>query len=719
MLHPPSSVLPPPSHALPPLPFLRLSNFQLAWKEVARNRGCAGVDRETIAHFAAHADRYLEDLRSAIAADRYRPLPLRQLQIPKPQGGWRKLGVPTVRDRIVQQALLNILYTVLEPQFETCSFAYRPGRSHLMAVRRVIQLRDQGYEWVLDADIVQYFDRIQHSRLLAEVRERIDQDWVLNLIESWICSGILTSEGIILPQQGVPQGAVISPILANVYLDDLDEHLIALGYKTVRFADDFIVLTRTQAQILQAKHEVAQLLQTIGLQLHPDKTQITTFDQGFRFLGHAFAGEVVVSITKPDIDPVQRNIQESGLRLVHADPPVQPTAMQKALVEALKTSGEPIPPPLFVVLGYRVRSETTVSIDSDEISWKPDMATLYLVQQGTTLRKEQERFVIEERGRRTEGGGKSPNSSPELPIREVDRILVFGNIQLTTPVISACLELQIPVIFLTQLGEYKGHLWSAESADLVVETAQFQRLQDDAFKLATAREIVQGKLWNSKQLLLRLNRKRQLPEVADAITKLTQDMEAVSQPTNTQTLDQIRGYEGAGAARYFPALGRLIVNPGFSLTSRTFYPPKDPTNSLLSFGYTLLFNNVLSLLLAEGLNPYLGNLHGAERPKAYLAFDLMEEFRSPIVDTLVIKLVNQQILKPTDFTWPNPEGGIYLNDTARRVFLKHFEERICSPTSHPDVQSQVSYRRAIQLQIQRYIKAVLGNIAYQSFRRVI
>lgn len=690
--------------------FLRLSNFHHAWKEVAANQGCAGVDGETIAHFATNADRDLDALRSAIAAGKYRPLPLRQILIPKPGDDWRKLAVPTVRDRIVQQALLNVLYPILEPQFEPCSFAYRPGRSHLMAIRQVNQWRQRGYEWVLEADVVQYFDRIQHARLLAEVKERIDQPWILELIATWISTGILTNKGIVLPQTGVPQGAVISPILANVYLDDLDEQLTAMGFKIVRFADDFVVLDRTHERIRQAKHHVEQILHAIGLELNPDKTHITTFEQGFRFLGHAFVGELIVPVKKPQVKQARGNTQESELRLIHADPPVPPTLMQQALVAALQAKGEPIPPPLFVVLGYRVRTETSVSIHSDETSWKPDMSTLYLVQQGATLQKEQERFVV---------GGKAISDRIEVPIREVERILVFGNVQLTTQVISVCLELQIPVIFLTQTGEYKGHLWSAESADLVVETAQFERRQDDSFKLAIAREIVQGKLWNSKQLLLRLNRKRQLTEVADAIAKLSQDIEAVAKPENTTTLDQIRGYEGAGAARYFPALGKLIVNPGFSLVGRNFHPPKDPTNSLLSFGYTLLFNNVLSLLLAEGLNPYLGNLHGAERPKAYLAFDLMEEFRSPVVDTLVIKLVNQKILKPTDFTWPNAEAAIYLNDAARRVFLKQFEDRICSPISHPDVQTQVSYRRAIQLQIQRYVRSLLGNVSYQSFRRII
>jgi CRISP-associated protein Cas1 len=704
--------------------FLCTENFQQAWAAVAENQGCAGVDGETIAHFAQQSDRYLAQLQQAVLEGRYRPMPLRQLFIPKRTGGWRELGVPPVRDRIVQQALLNVLHPLFEPQFEDCSFAYRIGRSHLLAVEKVAYWRRQGYEWVLDGDIVDYFGQIQHSRLLAEVRERINADWVVRLVEQWITVGVLTKAGILLPSRGVPQGAVISPILANVYLDDLDEALAVQHLKLVRFADDFVVLARTEVEIIQAKEQVAELLVGMGLELHPEKTRITHFKQGFRFLGHIFVGEVVVTRSRTEAEQIEaESMAEKGrfLRasqfplpaLVHIDLPAPPVLMQQALVAALKEKQEPIPPPLFVVLGYGVRSPTSVVISSDETTWEADMATLYLVQQGTTVKLAQERFVIQV------PQGIKQEVNPEIPIREVERILVFGNVQLTTQVISTCLELQIPVIFLTQLGEYKGHLWSSESTDLLIETAQFERQKDEGFRLAIARSMVQGKLWNSKQLLLRLNRKKLLPEVAEAIGRLDEYRLAVEIAGNTGTVDQVRGYEGAGAALYFPALGRLVNSPGFSLTGRSFHPPQDPVNSLLSFGYTLLLNNVFSLLLAEGLNPYLGHLHGAERQKAYLAFDVMEEFRSPIVDSLVMKLVNQKVLKPTDFTYPNAKGGIYLEEPARRVFLKAFEARICEKVSHPDVQEPVSYRRAIQLQVKRYVKALLGNVAYEPFHRVI
>ena len=557
------------------------------------------------------------------------------------------------------------------------------------------------------------FSNIQHNRMVDEVAERLDAPWVLTLIKAWMEVGVLTKGGILLPQKGIAQGAVISPLLSNIYLDDFDHRLAVMGHKLVRFADDFVLLARSQQRLLVGKSEVGRLLGEAHLLLHPDKTRITQFEKGFRFLGHGFAGDVIVPLKKPKDKRQGAIAPEPEMRLVHAESGSGPTEMQQALLAALKETRSPIPPPLYVALGYKVRSASKpgrrIEITSNEQIWRSGMSSLYVMQQGTYLHKQQGRFVV-----------RPPQGEPlEIPIREVERVLLFGSVQVSTAAMSTCTELGIPVMLLSQLGDYKGHIWSAESPDLVVEIAQFERRQEMSFKTTISRAIVRGKLLNSKQLLLRLRREDSDPAVLGAILRLTDTISALDELADALTLEQIRGYEGFGAAQYFPALNHLIRNPGFSLPKRAFHPPPDPMNSLLSFGYTLLFNNVFSLLITEGLNPYLGNLHGAERTKPYLAFDLMEEFRSPVVDTLVMKLVNKKAIRPTDFTWPTDKGGVYLTGPARRLFLKRFEERMSETASHPDIVEAVSYRRIIQLQVKRYVESLLGNQPYEAFRRII
>jgi CRISPR-associated protein Cas1 len=336
--------------------------------------------------------------------------------------------------------------------------------------------------------------------------------------------------------------------------------------------------------------------------------------------------------------------------------------------------------------------------------WNQEMAAIYLIEQGTSIYKDYQRFIIH----------VSEKPKLEVPIREVEQILVFGNIQLSTPVINACLQDKIAVFFLSQSGQYHGHLWSEESTNLGHQLIQIERRNEDSFQLSLSKAFVLGKLMNSKQLLMRFNRKRKLEDVERAIYGINQDINALGYVDN---LDSLRGYEGIAAARYFPAFGKLIINSAFSFSQRFRQPPIDEVNSLLSFGYTLLFNNVLSFIIAEGLSPYIGHFHYGEKQKPYLAFDLMEEFRSPIVDSLVLKVINKSLFKPQDFDLIANTGGVYLSQSARKVFLNQFEARMNEEVSHPDLISQTTYRHAIQLQVRRYKRCLLSEVSYESFLR--
>lgn len=288
--------------------FLSIENFCQAWKKVAANQGGAGIDDETIDDFQQNLNFNLSQLRDSVANSTYQAHPCKQVLIPKDRGSWRELKIPAVRDRIVQQALLNVLAPVWESQFSCCSFAYRPNLSYLNAVEAVARWRDLGYGWVLDADIAQYFDNIDHHRLLREIRKQIDNPGILCLIKSWIAVGLLTQEGVIRTEKGIPQGAVISPMLANIYLDEFDKSFSNSDLQLVRYADDFVVLARTKEQIVCAYSDVERLLNSLGLALHPDKTQITNFDRGFRFLGHGFLESAIFPLESP------KNLVKSGAK---------------------------------------------------------------------------------------------------------------------------------------------------------------------------------------------------------------------------------------------------------------------------------------------------------------------------------------------------------------------------------------------------------------------
>ena len=279
--------------------FLSLANFQRAWAKVAENKGSPGIDEQTIDDFASNLNANILNLRNEVANSTYQPLPCKQVLIPKKKGNWRELKIPAVRDRIVQQALLNVLAPLMEKIFSSANYAYRVNLSYLNAVEEVARWRDLGYHWVLDADISQFFDRIDHQILLQQVRKYLDHPGILCLIKAWISVGALTERGVVKATRGIPQGAVVSPLLANIYLDEFDRLIPTPERKLVRYADDFLVLARSKEEIVAAYREVERTLQSLRLELHSGKTQITNFDQGFRFLGHGFLGNAIFPVDTP------------------------------------------------------------------------------------------------------------------------------------------------------------------------------------------------------------------------------------------------------------------------------------------------------------------------------------------------------------------------------------------------------------------------------------
>jgi RNA-directed DNA polymerase len=269
----------------------RAETLRAAWQKVKANAGAAGVDGQSVERFAARAEMYLEELSTALKRGTYRPQPVRRVEIPKGGGKFRPLGIPVVKDRIVQTALKFVLEPIFEREFLKMSYGFRPGRGCKDALREVEGLLREGYSFVVDADLKSYFDTIPHARLLERVEEKVSDGRVLELIEAFLKQDIVKEMERWTPTGGTPQGAVISPLLANLYLHPLDCHMKQKGYRMVRYADDFVVLCQTAETAQAALKEVRSWVEQNGLSLNVDKTHVGDCrqpGQGFEFLGYRF-----------------------------------------------------------------------------------------------------------------------------------------------------------------------------------------------------------------------------------------------------------------------------------------------------------------------------------------------------------------------------------------------------------------------------------------------
>lgn len=269
----------------------RLTTLQAAWERVKANKGAAGVDGQGVAAFGQQAPRYLQELHEALKAGTYRPAPLKRVEVPKGPNQTRPLGIPVVKDRVVQAAVKMVIEPIFEASFLDTSYGFRPGRGAKDALREVARLLQEGYTHVVDADLQRCFDTIDHARLRQRVAERISDGRVLQLIDLWLSQDIMFGLERWTPTSGTPQGAVISPLLANCFLHPLDAHMAERGYRMVRYADDFVVLCQNGQQAEAALLEVRRWVEANGLLLHPEKTHVVDAlqpGQGFDFLGYHF-----------------------------------------------------------------------------------------------------------------------------------------------------------------------------------------------------------------------------------------------------------------------------------------------------------------------------------------------------------------------------------------------------------------------------------------------
>jgi len=331
------------------------------------------------------------------------------------------------------------------------------------------------------------------------------------------------------------------------------------------------------------------------------------------------------------------------------------------------------------------------------------MAPLYVVEQGAKIHKEQRRLVVE----------KDEQELHSIPLLKIDQVLIFGNVGITTPALTWLMSQDIEVVFCDQHGRYKGRVVGQTSGHSQLRRLQYRRVDNALFAVNTARVIVKAKLHNSRTLLQRYQRQLDRPALATAIERLAG---LQIRADNCQAVNSLLGVEGIGAAVYFEVLPLLFKHDYWRFTQRTRRPPTDPINVLLSFGYTLLARQLEFAVERVGLDPYLGCLHADSYNRPSLALDLTEEFRSIVVDSVVLRCINSELITPANFsTQADPDCPVLLDEAGRNRFIQEFEARLAVTFTHPAINEKVTYRRCFELQARDMARAIQADGLYLPF----
>ncbi len=692
---------------------LTLPALRAARDKVLANRGCAGTDGQTVDDFAAYGDAALRQLSAEVQGGAYRPQPLLRLWIPKDRQGadaaappaYRGLAVPAVRDRVMQTAVAEALTPLAENQAEDASFAYRRGRGVQQAVARLERLLREGWRWVVEADIEKFFDEIDHARLQALLAALLPAEpRLLQLIGLWLAAPV-RDDGIDQARTaGVPQGSPLSPLLSNLYLDELDEALLDANHRLVRFADDFVVLARSREQADAALELSRETLERLALRLNPAKTRVIHSDSGFEFLGWNFVRTLALPREKLAEQAAGDGAHEAALRPAPAGPASESVEPVASLHDISDDAEIPLPELHELPDLAEADPDAEPDAESDDPALPalaPLQRTLYLVDPEARLEVDNQRLEVTKDGRRLLA----------VSALNVDQVLVFGPVQVSTQALQLVSRSGGAVGFLSTLGRYYGRFEPADGAALGLLEAQFQCAQQPAFALAIARRLVAAKLRNSATVLARALRRhaaldeQDQAEVAQAPAQLREWGDGAERAANPASL---RGLEGAGAALHFRTLGRLLP-AAWPLERRVARPAPDAVNALLSFGYSLLYQCVAGLLRARGLHAHLGLFHASGGAHMALASDLMEPYRAYAIDATVLRLIFTGAIAPD--CGSVEEGSFRLDQATRRAFIHAIETRFNAPQMHPRTREPMDFKRLVDADVRQLALALRAGQA--------
>jgi CRISPR-associated protein Cas1 len=637
------------------------------WRKVSANQGAAGGDRVSVEAFAANLDHRLAKLSADLREGKYRPGPLRRVEIPKSSGGLRRLSIPCVVDRVAQSAVAQRLSAVLETEFEEASFGYRPGRGVADALRLVEELRRDGFVWTLDADIDDYFDSVPIDRAMDRLHRSISESPLTELIGLWLEHGATLGRGL-------PQGSPLSPLLANLYLDDLDEAFDRRGLRIVRYADDFLVFAKDRAGIEQARGEVAKLLAQIGLTLDPKKTAIRSYDDSLKFLGRVFVRAWVLQS-----DDAEDPLAEALSAVARSDREEQKAA------DALRMEEEGMA----------------------DAGYDRGLRLLHVRGRGRRLGLRNLSFSV--RAAADEAITGEGEEIAAIHASRIDRIELGPEVEADLSVLKHALHESIPVAFVDWRGETLGQLTSSLTQRAGRHLAQARISLDEAKALVLARLIVEGRIANQRSLLRRLNHRRGLEPVQRTCITLN-GLERRAR--HAASLDLLRGFEGAATKVYWRAWAALLLH-GFHLPQRLRRASADPVNIALDTAAGLLLRDMGAIVLSAGLHPGFGVLHATADYRDACVYDLVEEFRAGMVESVVLTALNGRRISQQDFT--PADGGWRMNREAGDALIRAYEERAQRPILVPRLGRRMTWRRAMREQADLYAAHCEGRATYQPY----
>lgn len=617
----------------------------------------------------------LNELVKKVKQNKYNPGNLTGIILPKGKNKIRALAIPPLEDKILQRATTQIISPSIEQLLEESSFAYRKGFSRQSAARTISKAQKEGYKYVFKADINSFFDNVDWELLFKKLDVIFFNEPVLELIKKWVVQSVEYNGKIIKRTKGLPQGLPISPLLANLFLDEFDEALQD-DFKLIRYADDFLILCKTKEQLINAKAEADKVLDKLQLEFKDSKTETTSFDNGFFYLGYLFVKSLITEKKKNDysgtpLKKVNSNYEipaGSWLNSVNLNE-LKPI---EKLTKPVEYKTEFLHPHL------RDKHKIPIYISNPELS-------VYLNDKSLIIQN------------------KSDNSYKEkrIPIGKILFLVFIGRARISLPAVIRLRHSGVPSFFLRSNGTLYLSI-RAEQINYSLWQKQAELFLNNDFALPLAKSIISAQIHNYKIIA-----RRNLNVQANINDTLLQLAALENSVTIAKNIDELRGYEGKSAAVFYSNIKKAI-DLKWNFISRTKHPPEDPVNVLLSIGFTMLYNHIAAALQFADLNPEIGFYH---KPKPFhfaLASDLVEEFRFIIISH-VLYLIHRNILTPEDFSYKeNSKFPCVMKYEARKTFISSLEERLNEKITYDKNIDAVTYKHYFYIKA-KMIKDLLNN----------